>query len=279
MYKIILPACIAFVFASCETASFIQHTPTLANTGQHTEKGELHGNLLYSSGSSTTNNISVSGSNDEPYEQVNGIQAKGSYSISNSLAIQSSYMHSSEKGGSINSNQKNIVYNYNRNITEAGLAFYENLNSNNSLFIEIGTGMGLGNNKATEVSSALVPGGRFYNHNIFKLYVQPSLYYVSKNFCVSVGGKLSHINFNDILTNYTTAERQNRSITTDNKLTTTTLDFFTKFDAFLTKLPWLGFNFQVLNSSDLGRKFNTNQNDNNIGFGLSFRFDKMSEKK
>jgi hypothetical protein len=68
----------------------------------------------------------------------------------------------------------------------------------------------LGNNKATEVSSAIVAGGRFYNHNIFKLYVQPFIYYVSKNFCVSVGGK---------------------------------------------------------------------QNDNNVGFGLSFRFEKMSEKK
>ncbi len=274
----LLLAIITFSLASCTTAAFIQHTPTLANTGQHTGKGQLHGNLLYSSGSSTSNNVDIT-QGDEPYESVKGIQAKGSYSISNAWAIQASLMHSSELGGSQESNQKNIIYRYNRNITEGGVAYYNNLGSQNNVFFEIGTGLGIGNYRATETASVAVPGGRFYDHNVFKVYLQPSVYYVSRNFCLSVGANVSHINFNDINTNYTSLERKNRFITTDNKLNTTTFAFFSKADVFLTKLPWLGLNFQVLTSTDLGKKFNTNQNDNNVGIGLSFRFDQLSGKK
>jgi hypothetical protein len=266
------------LLASCETAEFIQHTPTLANTGQHTTKDQLHSKLLYTTGNSSSNDGGNSNENN-PYESVNGIQAQVSYSISNSLALQSSFMHSSERGGSEKAGQKKIVYRYNRNITEGGLAFYDNLNIQKTVFIELAGGAGVGTFKATEAISLTTPGGRFYNNNIFKLYLQPSLYYVSENICISGGAKFSAVNFNNITSNYTDEERIKRSITTGNSLHTTTADLFLKTDIFLSKLPWLGLHLQILHSTDLNKKFNYNQNDRNAGIGLSFRFDKMSTKK
>jgi hypothetical protein len=269
---------VALILSSCETAEFIQHTPTLANTGQHTGKDQLHGKILYSTGSSTSNSgDNTSGNN--PYESVNGIQAQGSYSFSSKFAFHASYMHSSEKGGSENNGQKTIVYNYKRNITEAGLAFFDNIDKDNSFFVEVAAGTGFGKFKTTEVSSLLVPGGRFYDHNVFKLYIQPSLYYASRNLGILAGTKFSSINFGNISTSYSSLERSNRSITTGSSLNTTTLDFFMKTDVYLNQLPWLGFNAQFLYSSDLKKRFNYNQNDWNMGVGLSFRLDNLSGKK
>lgn len=278
MRIIILLALLAAGFSSCTTAEFIQHTPTLANTGQHTDKDQFTGKLLYSTGSSSSNSI-VSSSGPSPYEKVRGIQTQGSYSVSNALAVQASYMHGNEEGGTEESNKKSVVYKYNRNITEAGLAWYKNLDQEKKFFIEIGTGTGFGRFKTTEVTSVIAPGGRFYDHSVLKLYLQPSVYYVTKNFCFSSGFKLAHINFNNIETNYSDLERTNRSITTEDKLSTTTLDYFVKGDAFLSELPWIGVNFQFLRSSDLGKKFNLNQTDSNFGIGLCFRFGQFAGAK
>lgn len=278
MRYLLLSSIIIFALSSCETAEFIQHTPTLANTGQHTGKDQLHGRLLYSTGSSTSNSGSNT-LNTDPYESVNGVQAQASYSISGKLALQSSFMHSAEKGGNDNSGQTVVVYNHKRTVTEAGLAFFDNLGNDNSFFIELAAGTGFGKFNSKEANSAIAPGGRFYDHNVFKLYAQPSVYYSSPSFCVNMGLKFSSINFSNISTNYTDLERSNRSINTGSSLHTTTLDFFMKADAYLKQLPWLGFNAQFLYSSDLQKKFNYNQTDWNAGFGLSFRLDGLSKKK
>lgn len=271
-------AILLLALSSCETASFIQHTPTLANTGQHTGKNQLHGKLLYSTGSSTSNS-SDNNSSTNPYESINGIQAQGSYSIMEKLAIQSSYMHSSEKGGSEGNGQKNIIYNYKRNVTEAGIAFFDNLSKDNTFFTEISAGTGFGKFNASEVSSLQVPGGRFYNHNVFKLYLQPSVYYASGNLCMGFGVKFASIRFNRIQTNYTNTERETRDITTNASLRASTFDLFLKTDVFLNRLPWLGFNAQFLYSTDQKKTFNYNQNDWNAGFGLSIRLDDLGRKK
>jgi hypothetical protein len=275
----LLPAIFIFSLASCNTVKFIQHTPTLANTGQHTARNQLHGKLLYSSGNSTANSSDYYGSDNE---SIHGLQAQASYSISNSLAIQSSFMHSSEKGASLRNSltnrPKKIDYNYKRNITEGGLAYYKNLNAKKSFFIELAGGAGSGSYKATEANSVIVPGGRFYDHNVFKLYFQPSVYYASSNIVVSVGGKFSSINFNNIKTNYTSQEREARSITTDNKLNISTFDFFMKADFYLAKLPWVGLNLQMQTTTDLQPNFYLNQNDFNVGIGLSFRLNPKGGK-
>jgi hypothetical protein len=279
MRKIIFPVVVlSFVLFSCETAEFIQHTPTLTNTGQHTGKNQLHGKVLYSTGNSTSNSGDNS-SEKNPYESVNGIQAQGSYSFSDKFAFHSSYMHSSEKGGSERAGAKDIVYRYKRNIMEAGFAFFDNLSSDNTFFVELAGGTGFGKFNSTEVNSVLAPGGRFYDHNVFKLYIQPSFYYASPLVGMSSGFKFSSIRFNNINTNYTSAEREGRSITTASGLTATTLDFFLKTDFYLKQLPWLGFNVQFLYSTDLKKTFNYNQTDWNAGLGLSFRLDNLKIKK
>ncbi len=278
MRFILFSVVVVCTFSSCEIAEFIQHTPTLANTGQHTGKDQLHGKVLYSTGSSTSNSgNTIDGTN--PYESVNGIQGQGSYSFHSKFAFHASFMHSSEKGGSETNGQKNIVYNYKRNITETGFTFFDDLNKANSLFFELAAGTGFGKFNASEVSSILAPDGRFYNHNVFKLYLQPSFYYASRNLCMAAGTKFSAIKFSSISTNYTSNERTTRSINNGTSLQTNTLDFFMKTDVYLNQIPWLGFNVQFLYSSDIKKKFNYNQNDWNTGIGLSFRLDKLNVKK
>lgn len=85
------------IFSSCTTAEFIQHTPTLVNSGMHTGKDQFTGRALYSSGSSTTNNVDNS-AGASPYQSINGFQAQGSYSVASNLAIMGSHMYSGEKG-------------------------------------------------------------------------------------------------------------------------------------------------------------------------------------
>jgi len=268
----------SLLLVSCDTARFIQHTPTLANTGQHTGADQLHGKLLYSSGGSSVNSEDLN-STDNPYQLVQGLQVQGSYSFRKKMAFQLSHMYSSEKGGSDIRGQKTVIYRYKRNVTEAGISFFEAIDAQQHLFVEMAGGFGLGKYTSTEIPSTLAPGGRYYDHNVFKFYLQPSLYAASKNLGFALGFKFSSVNFGNISTNYTADERTDRYITTGASLHTTTMDFFMKGNVYLTSLPWLGLNAEFLWSSDLGKKFNLAQNDWNTGIGLSFRFDYLSKKK
>jgi hypothetical protein len=277
MRTIFFSFCVAICLASCTTAEFIQHTPTLANTGQHSDKNQFTGRALYSTGNSTTNSVN-NGQGPSPYENVSGFQAQGSYSISKSLAIQSSFMHSAEKGGSKEGNNKNIVFNYNRNIIEAGLAWFKPISKEDKFFVELGAGTGFGSSKATEKESILVAGGRYYNHDVFKLYMQPSLYFISKNIHISGGIKFSYIAFNSIETDLTSVERETRSLPPGNSVNTNTLDYFGKAEFFLDKLPSIGLSTQVLFSTDLKKKFDNNQTDNNFGIGICVRLGEIGKK-
>lgn len=271
-------AILSLVFCSCETAEFIQHTPTLTNTGQHTGKGQLHGRMLYSTASSSQNSASNS-SGSSPYEKINGIQAQGSYSFASKFAVQASYMHSSEKGGSVNNGLRNIVFNYNRNIAETGFSFFDNIDKRNSAFVEFAAGAGFGKYNATEPDPAIAPGGGYYNHNVFKLYFQPSLYYASENFCTTLGIRYTSLGFNKITTNYSDDQRKSRSLTTASSIHTNTTDLFLKTDFYLSDLPWLGFTAQFQYCTDLEKKLSTNINDWNAGLGFFFRLDKLKLKK
>ena len=269
---------ISLLLASCDTARFIQHTPTLANTGQHTDEGQLHGKVLYSSGSSSVNSVDLN-STDNPYQLIQGLQLQGSYSFRKKMAFQLSHMYSAEKGGSDISGQKTVIYRYKRNVTEAGISFFDNIDPQQHLFVELAGGLGFGKYNATEISSLLAPGGRFYDHNVFKVYLQPAMYATSKNFGLALGFKFSSVNFGNISTNYSSDERTDRFITTASSLHTTTMDYFMKGNLFLNKLPWLGLNAEFLWSTDLGKNFSGAQNDWNTGIGLAFRFDYLSKKK
>ncbi|MBN8686291.1 MAG: hypothetical protein J0M10_04715 [Chitinophagales bacterium] len=265
-------------FTSCTTANFIQHTPSLVQSGTHTEKGEFTGRALYSTGSSSSNTVENS-TGASPYQQVRGFQAQGSYAVDDHFAVQGSFMHSGEKGGSTENGVKSIVYDYNRNVAEAGLAFYQALGDKSNFYFELGGGAGLGSYKAKELSSLLVPGGRYYDHSVFKLYVQPSFYFISPNVHVQTGFKFASVNFNNIKSNYTSLEKQSRDLTLEPKLNTTVIDFFFRTDIYLPGLPWLGFSGQTQVSSELQKKFNTNINDNNYGIGVCFRFGELTEQK
>ncbi len=273
MRIVILLAGLACFFSSCTTAEFIQHTPTLVHSGMHTGKDQFTGRALYSSGSSTNNSVDNS-SGPSPYESINGFQAQGSYSVASNLAVMGSFMHSGEKGGSEENQVKTLVYNYNRNIAEAGLAFFQPFSDAKKFFVEVGAGTGFGKYRATEVSSTLVPGGRYYDNNVFKLWLQPSFYFISPHVHISTGVKIASISINDIKTNYTLLERSDREITTANSLRTTTTDWFFRTEVFIPGAEWIGFSAITQQTVDSKQRFNSNINDSNYGVGLVFRIGK-----
>ncbi len=274
-YLTLLAGIVCF-FSSCTTAEFIQHTPTLVNSGMHTDKDQFTGRALYSSGSSTSNNVDNS-SGPSPYQSVNGFQAQGSYSVAPNLAVMGSYMYSGEKGGSEENQIKTLVYNYKRNITEAGLAFFQPLSDQKKFFFEVGGGTGFGKYSATELNSVLVPGGRYYNNNVFKLWLQPSFYFVSPYVHISSGVKIASISINSIRTNYTLAERESREITTASKFNTTTTDWFFRTDVFIPGAEWIGFSAVVMTTTDTKKRFNYNINDSNYGIGVVVKLGKNNK--
>ena len=279
--KLLIPAVMFCILqTSCETSTFIQHTPTLANTGMHTGKGEFTGNLYYSTGSSSSNSYE-NGSGASPYQSVNGIQAQGSFSLFPSFALQAAYMSSDEKGGSKENGNKTIVYTYKRNITETGLAYFHAISKDKSFFMELGAGMGFGKYDAKENNSTLAPGGRYYNHDVTKFYFQPSFYFLSTNIHLSSGLKFSAISFKNITTDYTLQERESRLLPKYNSYNSATLDFFFKAEFFLNNLPQVGITTQALFSGELGNSYSGYLNDNNYGIGLRFRLGKPgnSDKK
>ena len=273
-----LLAGIACFFASCTTAEFIQHTPTLVNSGMHTDKDQFTGRALYSSGSSLNNSVDNS-TGPSPYQSVNGFQAQGSYSVAPKLAVMGSFMYSGEKGGSEENQVKTLVYNYKRNVTEAGLAFFQPLSEQKKFFFEVAAGTGFGKYSATELNSVLVPGGRYYDNNVFKLWVQPSFYFISPYVHISSGVKIASININSIKTNYTLLERENREITTAPKFTTTTTDWFFRTEIFLPGAEWIGFSAETMQTTDSKRRFNSNINDSNYGVGIVVKLGGMTKPR
>lgn len=267
MRSIFLLAGITCFFASCTTAEFIQHTPTLVHAGMHTDKNQFTGRALYSSGSSTNNSVDNS-TGPSPYQSVNGFQAQASYSVAPQLAVMGSIMYSGEKGGSEENQVKTLVYDYKRNVTEAGLAFFQPLSDRKKFFFEAAAGTGFGKYKSTEQNSVLVPGGRFYDNNVFKLWLQPSFYFISPNIHISTGVKFASININSIQTNYTLTERESREITTAPKLRTSTTDWFFRTEIFIPGAEWIGFSAITQQTVESKQRFNSNINDSNYGVGI-----------
>lgn len=267
MRNLALLAGIALAFSSCTTAEFIQHTPTLVNSGMHTDKNQFTGRALYSSGSSTNNSLDNS-TGPSPYESINGFQAQGSFSVASNLAVMGSYMHSGEKGGSEENQIKKLVYDYKRNVTEAGLAYFLPLSLEKKYFFEAAAGTGFGKYSAIELNSVLVPGGRYYNNNIFKLWLQPSFYFISPYVHISAGIKIAAIHVNAINTNYTLPEREAREITTASRLRTTTTDWFFRTEVFIPGAEWIGFSAVTQVTTEMKRSFNSNINDSNFGIGV-----------
>jgi hypothetical protein len=269
---------IAILLSSCHTAEFIQHTPALVNSGMHTDKDQFTGRALYSTGSSTSSSFENSNV-ASPYQQVRGVQAQGSFAADDHLAVQGAFMHSAEKGGSTQNGAKTIVYNYNRNVAEAGLAYFHSLGTESNFYFELGTGAGMGTYKATENPSVAVPGGRFYNHNVIKFYLQPLAYFVSPNIHMQIGFRFSVVNFNQIKSDYTQSERQFRDLPAGPKLSTTVVDYFFRTDIFPPGAEWIGLTTQLQLSTDLQKKYFSNMNDNNYGIGIIFRLSSSPKSK
>jgi hypothetical protein len=263
----------ALLLISCNfTAPLIQHTPPLATVATHTNKGELITAGYYK----TANDIRNFGTNDSSrkgyYQKVNGLQVQSSYAINNSVALSSSYMYSKETNGFVlPSGRDSGLFNYKRNLGELGISFYNPLSPNSKWYSSIGMGIGYGNNKTTENRNSTITPTNFYNHDIYKIYFQPSFYNVTQNGHLVLGVKVSMIQFKNVKTSYTAEQRSRKRLFALNSSSNLLADFYCEYIYYIKTLPWLGVQTQFLFSTDLSKKLSYNHNNINAGVGLCIR--------
>ncbi len=267
------------LLASCNTPSFIHHTPALANVGGHTDGKQFTGRLLYGTGRS---NVNVSGGYlddfDNVYEHVNGVQAQGSYSVSPNFAIQASFMHSSESAGT-RETPKRKVYDYSRNIIEAGAAYFHALGKDKTFFFELSAGGGFGGYKANGYFIDGAADKRFYNHNVSKFYFQPSVYWAENKSTIAFGARLSSLRFSGINTNYSLFEKEIRGIPdAGSSFSAFTIDYFLKGDIFFKKTHRAGLTLDVMLGTEPSGKFNSQIIDKRYGIGVIIKLGPGYEK-
>jgi hypothetical protein len=263
---------LSLIIHSCKIAApLVQHTPTLANMATHTKEKELVGSVSYSTGKDFRNGL-FSSNNDSAYNQaISGIQIQSSYSIKSNIALFANYMSSNEENKTSYVLPPNNKYNYKRNRAEIGISFFNKMDDSKKFYSSIGIGFGLGKSEANEYLNAAILPNYFYNHNIISAYLQPTLYWVLTQLHIAIGMKMSFINFNNVITNYTSIEKTTRKLFTENSSNNFTVDYSLKFAYFLKQFPAIGLQYQAMLTSDLSRKFQSNHNGLNMGVGLCFK--------
>ncbi len=265
---------------SCRVvAPLVQHTPTLVNMASHTKANELLGSILYSTGKDFRNGIFTNNNNDSTYSQtVKGIQLQSSFSLKNNIAIFANYMNSAEENKTSYIIPPNNKYTYKRNKLEIGVSFFNNMKDNKKFFSSLGVGIGLGKNNVNEFINTTTTPQNFYKHNILSAHLQPSLYWILLNLHIAIGMRLSYINFNNLITNYTDIEKNKRKLFEGNCSNNFTIDYAAKLEYFLSQFPNVGLQYKLMITSDISRNFFSNYNGVNMGVGLCFKIDGKSKK-
>lgn len=277
MRNLFLTFIVAICFSSCDTPSLIQHVSPLPNSGTHREKGEIKGKFLVSKTTSNSNNGVTTSNQQDVYEDNIAIQPQASVSLSDHFAIQGAFMHSSEKTGARGSGPKTVTYNNQRNTGELGITGYASISSNKTFFLEMTAGYGGGRNRTVETATATLLGGRFYNNNFNKIYLQPAIYFNNGEFSGLMGYKISFINVKSIETNYTDNEHQIRGLQPNNQFNATTGDLYLQFGYFFRNVPWLGLQLNFVGTGDINNSFNGKIGNSTVGGGIAIRLDRLKK--
>jgi hypothetical protein len=154
---------------------------------------------------------------------------------------------------------------------ELGISFYNPISANSQWYSSIGFGIGYGNNKTTENRNNNITSNSFYNHDIFKVYIQPSIYTISENNHLILGVKVSMIQFKNVKTSYSLEQRSRKRLFALNSSSNLLADFYCQYIYYIKTLPWIGVQTQFLFSTDLSKKLSYNHNNVNMGVGLCIK--------
>ncbi len=199
----------AIIFTSCDTPRYA-YSPTAHNVPLLTKKGDSKVAAAYSTNgvTSETNNTD----NQYTKNTSQGFDVQGAVALSDNIAIQGSYFYRGEK---TNSTWNNSFFNssairYKRSMFEFGAGFYTALDSRQRVFLQAFAGGGFGKTtiKDNGVDQAQLPYSRYYNTDLAKFYLEPSITFRAKEvFAGSIATRVSVLKFRNINTNYSQNEK------------------------------------------------------------------------
>ncbi|MBC7535094.1 MAG: hypothetical protein H7258_05315 [Ferruginibacter sp.] len=198
------------VFTSCDTPRYA-HSPTAHNVPILTKKGDSKVAGYYSNNglSATTD-----GANGYDKNISHGTDLQGAVAVTNHIGLQANYFYRSEK---LNSNFGDFNFDssrirYKRNMFEIGAGYFTQLDTKQRVLLQIFAGAGLGKTTITETGTNFnqLPYSRFYNTDLTKFYLEPSITFRAKEiFAASVATRVSIVKFRNILSNYSFDEKLN----------------------------------------------------------------------
>ncbi|MFT3910013.1 MAG: hypothetical protein QM737_11340 [Ferruginibacter sp.] len=207
---VILSFVFIIVFASCDTPRYA-YSPTAHNVPIFTKQGDSKIAAYYS----TNGASSYSDDNGNEYDKAtaHGADVQGAIAVTNNIALQGSYYIRSE-GSTSNSNYSNFdnsTIKYKRNMFEFGAGYFMAIDKKEHMLFQLYAGAGLGKatikEKGTDFNQNYYT--RFYNTNLTKFYLEPSLTFRTPKdiFAATVATRASIIKFGKIRTDYTNDEK------------------------------------------------------------------------
>lgn len=216
--RFLIAATLVLMIASCETPRYA-YSPTAHNVPSFKKAGDTKISGSFSS------NFDINETNDSyQRNRSNGYDVQAAVAATNHLAVQGSYYSRTERNyDTYSSYFDSSTINVKRTMWEAGLGFYTGLDKRNNNSFALYGGIGQGNMKLRDKgidNSSFTPYTRFYNADLFKYYLEPSMTFRKGSvFTFSVATRLSAIRFKNIRTDYSYDERRSFDLDSLNRFT------------------------------------------------------------
>lgn len=204
-------ASLVILFTNCSTPRYA-YNQTAHNVPHLSQKGDSKLAAYYS------NNAAGSSSDDNgsQYDKATsqGFDVQGAVAVTNNIAVQADYYYRGEKSTSTSSSSSNFaksVVDYKRNMFVIGAGYFTPVDKNKKVFVQVFGGVGFGktNIKDKGVDQSQANYSRFYDVNLTKFYLEPSISFRHKEiFSATVATRASVIKFRNIKTDYSLFERQ-----------------------------------------------------------------------
>lgn len=256
--KNFLPLFVVLLLTACSNPRYI-NSPS-AHTGIFfKEKGDFKFSGAASfNPAGITNSYTINDTNDSKKTSF-GFDAQGAVAVTDHFLISLGGFYRQEKDrfrkddiGPTSSSKTGSEARYNRSMVNLGLGFYTPLGTSKRTFINIIASGGLGKVTSTDDGTPfLTARHRYYDANFVKFSLQPQFnFFLSDVFRMSFDPKLSFMRFNNIKTNYTTAEEVSLGYDVVRAYTLPMFEPSILFEFGPRSADWLKF--------DLGLNFSTN---------------------
>ncbi len=263
---------IIFTLFSCTANRYI-YAPSAPVLPYFNEKNDSKASAFYSGNGSDNNSNNVS----------QGVDLQGAYAFGNNWALTTSYFYRKENSFE---NNKSIFdsshVKYERNIIDIGGGYFLPLNSKKTIIVNVYGAIGRGKFSSDETGTKSgAPYSRFYNVNVTKYYIQPSIHFMpGKFFRFAFFIKPTFVHYGHFSTDYLQDEYEYFNFDKLYKSTLTFMEIGYDLQLGIPGVPWLFIEHSV---SGISRQVRSNSHllsrGGNVSIGLNINFAKIPKKK